>query len=351
MIGSPVVMPQTLDLVTAVTLRFEEHFMEMASLPSYTAFKKFVKMDDPAQDLIYQVYSEPLAAMPEWKGPRHMSEVQFRSWTKSIRTFATSMQINVDDVKADSGNVARQMAYMQAAERLAESAALLWPGLVTDAITAGVTGVWQPDGQKIFDLHPINPSLPNGTTFRNYFANSGQGGSAAMPITYGNVLARLKAGYGFKAPNGLDMPIMYNVIATSPSNVPLLSRLVKDERIPAAEASGTTTYGGDVQNEIRNHYGGGAIEVVGVANMPSKYWMLVDTSIPSEIPMRLKERQPITWQYQGPGGPEGAFPIGNDEGQVSSSVFESNTAKYGPKARGEAYFSNWWRAALCDSTP
>lgn len=351
MIGSPANIPQALDQFFLPQLRVQELFLELAKNPFYTAYSKFVGMDDPAGDVIYTFYSEPLAAMPEWKGPRHMSEVDFRYWTTGVRTFADSMEVSVDDIKADSGSPAKMMAYQQTARRLVEAAMLRWPQLVVEAIQAGVTAVWLPDGQKIFDLHPINPSNPSGATFRNYFANSVQGGGAAKAITYLNELAALKNGYTFKAPNGYDMPIMYDCVVTAPSNVPLLSRLLKDDRIPAFEAGGTTAAGGDVPNEIRRHYGGDGIEVIGLANMPSNLRMYCDRSIASEIALRLKERQPITWQYQGPGGPSGAFPVGSDEGMVAESIFNANTVKYGPKCRGESYFSNWWRVALLDSTP
>lgn len=351
MIGSPANVPQALDQFFLPQLRVQEMMFELAKLPEYTSYTKFVKMDDPAGDVIYHIYSEPLAAMPEWNGPRHMSEVDFRYWTSTVKTFADSMKVDVDDIKPDSGSPAKMMAYQQAAQRLVGGAMLTWPNLVKQAIQDGVTNVWVPDGQKIFDVHPVNPSDAAGDTFRNYFANTVQGGGAAKAISYVNELAALKHGYTFKAPNDYDMPIRYNMCVTAPSNVPLLSRLLKDERIPALEAGGTTAAGGDVLNEIRRYYGGDSIEVVGLANFPSNLRLYVDTTVPSEISLRLKERQPITWQYQGPGGPSGAFPIGSDEGMVSEAVFDTNSVKYGPKARGQAYFSNWWRVLLLDSTP
>ena len=119
----------------------------------------------------------------------------------------------------------------------------------------------------------------------------------------------------------------------------------------ASAAIATTAAGGDAINAIKSYYDGDAIEVVELANMPSTLRLYLDLSIDSEKPLRLQERQPITLQYEGPGGAEGAFPVGSDEGMVSSSVFNNNSVKFGPKARGEAYFGNWWRAMLCDSTP
>jgi hypothetical protein len=354
MIGSPAVVPQALNLLLATTLRVDEIFEEVSKDPAYTAFKKLVRMADPAGDLIYVTYSEPLAAMPEWQGPRHMSEVQFRFYQRTVRRFATAMRVDVDDIKADSGTPAKMLAYQDTVRRLWDSALLVWPKMVVDAIKNGVTTVWTPDGQKIFDLHPISPSNASGAKFRNYFSKTVQGGSAAYPITYANELALLKNGYQFKLPSGDDMPIRYNKVTCSPGNVPLLSRLLKDEWIPSYEAAADASpavRGGSVANEIRNHYDGMNIEVVGMANMPSNLRMYEDTSRPMEIPLVLKERQPITWQYKAPGGPSGAFPVGDDEGFVGDETFDENAATFGPKARGECWFGNWWRAALADSTP
>ncbi len=367
MTATPALLPQSIDLFLNAVLRIDEVFEEMSKDPAYTSFKSLVRTVDPAGDNIYTTYSEPLAAMPEWKGPRHMSEVQFRVYTATVRRFATSMKVDVDAIKADSGTPAKMMAYQETVRRLWDSALLVWPQMFVDAVCTGVVGgvsaanaalglgggvstVWQPDGQKVFDLHPISPSLPNGSKFRNYFAKSAQGGGAAYPITYGNELALLKNGYGFKAPNGKDMPIRYNKVSCSPGNVPLLTRLLKDDMIAAYEAN-SSNVGGMVPNEIARHYNGQAIEVVGVANMPTTIRMYEDTSRPMEIPVCFKERQPITWQYKGASGQAGAFPVGSDEGVVSEETFDDNAATFGPKARGEMWFGNWWRAALADSTP
>jgi hypothetical protein len=361
--GSPLIVSQALDLGISSLLKIEEHFLEMAQNPAYTSYTKFVGLDDPAGDNVYHIYTEPLDAMPEWKGPRQYVEVMSRFWQQSIRTFARAMKINVDDVKADSGRPEKMALYVQTARRLTESAMLVWPGLIVNAINLGVTtAIWQPDGQKIFDNHPVNPSIPGGSAFRNLRSKTAAGGGAAYPISYANELAILKYGYGFTAPNGLQLPVQYNAVATNPVNVPLLKSLYTEDRIAAAEAFGQvsgegggallsdTPAGGDVPNKIKRQYGGDAMQIFPVANMNPNHRLYMDLSMASERPLRLKERQPITWQFLGPNGPEGAFPVGSDEGMVTEMVFHENGAAYGPKCRGEAYFSNWWRALLCDAT-
>lgn len=354
-------IPQALDKFFLPQLRIDEFFNDLAKDPYYTSYLKGVGIDDAAGDQIYHVYTEPLAAIPEWKGPRHEAEIDTRYWTSTVRTFASSMSVDVDDIKADSGSPAKLAVYRMKAQRLVESAMLLWPDLFVKSIQAGSAltyssaGLaaalkWLPDGQNIFDNHPINPSSPSGTAFRNYRSKDTTGGSAAFPISYANEKTVLAAGLAFKLPNGLERPIRYNKVFTNAANVPTLEKILKDDWIPSYEAN-SSNVGGSVPNEIRRHYGGEGIEVIGVANMPSALRLYMDTSMMTEMPLRLKERQPITWQYQGMSGAEGAFPVGNDEGAVSDSVFNTNSAKYGPKARGEVYAANWWRMFLCDSTP
>ncbi len=153
----------------------------------------------------------------------------------------------------------------------------------------------------------------------------------------------------FKAPTGLDYPVYYNKLIVPPGSLQTARRLVQFDRLPVAEIFGqdttSTAVGGDAMNQIKALY---SLEVLPLANMTPGTWMLADTSRPSEVSLRLKKRQDITWQYVGPGGASWAFPVGSDEGMVPESVFNTNKVKYGPKARGASYFSNWWRVMLND---
>ena len=87
-----------------------------------------------------------------------------------------------------------------------------------------------------------------------------------------------------------------------------------------------------------------------LAGLSPNEWLLVDASSPTHRGIALKKRQDITWQQMG----RGDAAIGdesNDEGEVTQEEFEHNKTKYGPKARGAAYFRNWWSQVLCDGTP
>jgi hypothetical protein len=339
-----------LNPLVAVQLRFWDAYQSFYSGAAYSDYLKFTFPDNPSGDLIYGVYSEPLKPMPIWQGDRHMTAMDLRYWTVGVRTFGDGMELDVDDIKADSGNPIKFQFYVEAARRFGEAAAGLWPSLVAEALVNGITKTWLPDGQNVFDLHPISPSAPNGTKFRNYYANNVQGGSAALPLTYGNVLSLLKAGAAFKAPNGLDMPIYYTDLIVPPGSAPAAQRLVSFPTLPVAELFGqntgsTSVGGGDGPNEIQKTFNP---RVSVLANMPAGMWALADMSIPSEAALAIKKRQDVTWQFVGPGGASGPFPTGDDSGMVSQLTFETNKSKFGPKARGEAYFRNWWRVALAD---
>jgi hypothetical protein len=338
-----------LNPLLAVQLRFWDAYQSMYGNVAYTDYQKFTFADNPAGDIIYGVYSEPLKPMPVWQGDRHSTAVDFRYWTLGVRNFGDSMELDVDDIKSDSGNPIKFQFYMNAAQRFAEAAVGLWPSMVAEAFVNATTKTWLPDGQNVFDLHPISPSSPNGTKFRNYYANSSQGGGAATPLTYANVLALLKLGAAFKAPNGLDYPIYYTHIVVPPGSAPTAWRLATYDGLPVGEIYGqapaSSNAGGTGPNEIAKTFG---LKVAVLANMPAGMWGLVDASVPSELSIALKKRQEVTWQYVGPGGSSGPFPTGDDSGMVSQQVFETNKTKFGPKARGEAYFRNWWRVLLAD---
>lgn len=339
-----------LNPLLAVQLRFWDAYQSMYGSIAYTDYLKVTYPDNPSGDLIYGVYSEPLRPMPIWQGDRHMTAVDFRYWTLGVRTFGDGMELDVDDIKADSGNPIKFAFYMNAAQRFAESAVGLWPSLVAEALIGGITKTWLPDGQNVFDLHPISPASPSGTKFRNYYAASAQGGGAAYPLAYGNVLALLKAGAAFKAPNGLDYPIYYTHILVPPGAAPTALRLATFVTLPVSEilgqSNGTTNVGGgDGPNEIQKTFN---LKVAVIANMPAGTWALADASVPSEISLAVKKRQEVTWQIVGPGGASGPFPTGDDSGLVSQQIFETNKTKFGPKARGECYYRNWWRVVLAD---
>lgn len=346
--AGPIVSPAGLDLLANVQMRANNAYAEVYSGEEYSSYKNFTGADDPAGDIIWTFYSEPLAPPALWQGERHMSSVAFDYWTQTVDSYADGFELDVDDLKQDSGNPAKAMMYLMAAQRLGESVAGLWPGLVAHAIAAGTTTIWKPDGQYIFDTHPYSPRNASLGSFRNYNANNVQGGSAAYPLNYANLLALLVKGSTFKAPTGLDYPIRYNVLVVPPGSGQVARRLVGFDRLPVQEVLSTATSaaGGDALNAIKMQFG--YLQVYELANMAPGTWLLMDTSKPSEIPLRVKQRQPITWQYVGPGGASWAFPVGADEGMVSEAVFNTNKVKYGPKARGAAYASNWWRMYYCD---
>ncbi len=358
MFAGPVNAPSALDLIASYRARFYRLYEQLASSPLYQAWTKIAALDDPAGDLIYFVYMDPLGRMPLWENERHSSSLDFHYWTQSVDRFGDQMRLDVDDIKSDSGNQLKQMMYAAAADEYARAASLLWPGLISDLIVAGPSLIWEPDGQKIFDLHDFKIGFSSQGTFRNYRSKTSEGGSAAFAMTAANILTVLTEGRKIKQPNGLDAPANYNMLFCSPSKGPLLRRLVKSDRLPSWEVTGqtagSTAQGSDVPNPIRQQFG--EIEVLEIPNMgvyADNLWGAVDTQSPDPNvrPIRLKKRQEVTWQFIGPGGAEIPWPTGSDEGAVSEIVFNTNGTKFGPKARGRAYFGNPWKIFLCDATP
>lgn len=345
--AGPINAPSALNLLTAVKARFMDAYLATYGGPEYSDYQQFIWNEDPAGDLIYSIYAEPLKPLRAWLGERPMDQVDFRYWTQAVRTFASGMEIDVDDIK-DDANPAKRAMYMMAAQKLADASVGLWPSIVAETLVRGTTALWLPDGNQIFSNHPIsinNSSLGN---FRNYYANNAQGNNAAFPLTYGNLLTVLKNGYTFKAPTGMDYPIYYSHLVVPPGAVKTAQRLVGFDRLPGFEsgAGGTTAAGGDFLNEIKQSFGD--LKVCALANMPAGTWALIDARKPSEKPIALKKRQDITWQYIGPSALDaGGFPV-SDDGAVPEMVFNRNKQKFGPKARGDGFFRNWWRAAFMD---
>jgi phage major head subunit gpT-like protein len=345
--AGPYVAPQALNLVTAVKVKFLDIYDGVYAGPEYKSYEEFVYAEDPAGDLIYSIYSQPMKPMQEWLKDRKMSAASFKYTTYSPRPFADSMEIDTRDIR-DDANPAKVQMYLEAAARFGEATAALWPSLVAETLFKGIGQTWLPDGQHVLDLHNFDPDGVVSGNFRNYFANNSQGGSAAYALTYGNLLARLGAGYSFKAPTGLDYPIRYTHLIVPPSSFPTATRLLSFDRLPLQEvySAASSAAGGDTINQIKNQYGN--VKPVMLANMPAGTWALVDASSPSKRAIGLKKRQDVIWQQIGPGGPAGPFPTGSREGMVSEMTFNTNKSKYGPYAEGEAFFRNWWGVALMD---
>lgn len=340
--GSPLNVPAALDLITAAKVEFMDSYQATyTGNPAYSDYEKFIKALNPEGDTVLQIYAHPLVGMQEWLGARPEEQVDFKYFEVAVRKFADSMSFDVDDLK-DGGNPIKRQLYMEGARLLAEATAALWPGLVAEAVTKATSKVWLPDGQKIFDIHYFNPDNTGLGQFRNYYANNSQGGSASMPLTYGNLLAKIKSGFAFKLPNGKDWPIIYKMLVTGPALFPTARRLCTQDKLPGYEILAANV-GGEAINEIMQY----AIEPVQLAGMGANEWMLLDVSQPSKRSIGLKKRQDITWQQigRGPGGlPD------SDAGEIPEMTYEENKTKYGPKARGEAIFTNWWGALLCDGT-
>lgn len=344
--AGPINAPGALSLIAAVKIKFMQAYADAYKNRAYTDFEKVVYYDDPAGDLIYTIYAEPMKPLRAWYGDRPMSSTDFRYWTQAVRTFGDGMELDVDDLK-DDANPAKRMMYLQTAEQFASAAAALWPSLFAETLIKGITALWLPDGQQILSTHPYSPSNSGLGSYRNYYANNSQGGSAAYTLNYTNLLARLDGGMGFRAPTGMDYPVHYSHLLVSPGASKYAQRLCKNDQLPVGEIWGQNTAsssaGGKADNEIAQLY---APEVVEVANMPAGLWALVDATSEAEKPIAIKKRQEVTWQYTSSGDIAG-FPA-SDEGLVSEMMFNKNKSKYGPKARGEGFYRNWWRVLLCD---
>jgi hypothetical protein len=340
--AAPLNLPAALDLITAAKVEFMDVYQATYSgNPAYSDYEKLVKPLSPDGDTILQIYAHPLEGMKEWLDARPESQVDFKYFEIAVRKFADSMKFDVDDLK-DGGSPVKRQLYMAAAAALAEASTSLWPGLVAEAVTNAVSKEWLPDGQKIFDIHYFNPDNTGLGQFRNYFANNGQGNNASMPLTYANLIEKIKHGFTFKLPNGKDWPIIYKALVTGPALFPTALQLCTQEKLPGYVVN-SSNVGGESINEILKYQ----VVPMQLAGMGANEWMLLDLSSPSKRSIGLKKRQDITWQQVGAG--PGGLPD-NDAGEIPEMTFSENATKFGPKARGEAVFCNWWGALLCDGT-
>ena len=231
--GSLINVPSGLDIVRLVRIEFFRAFEdEYESNPAYSDYENFVYEATPQGDLVTTIFSTPMQGMREWLDERPMSQVDWKYFQSAVRKFADGIEIDLDDVKPDAGNPANLALYREAVERMAAATALLWPSLVADAIHAGVTQTWLPDGQPIWSSHPLNPDVPAQGSLRNYYSKTTQGGGAAMPLTYGNLLNVLRGGFNFALPNGKPWPVMYTDLVVAPNLFPIAKRLTGFENIP-----------------------------------------------------------------------------------------------------------------------
>src|SRR5262249_38265911 len=160
--------------IAAVRIRFMEAYTDAYGSAAYKDYESFTYMDDPAGDVIYNIYAEPMLPLRQWLGDRPSSSTDFNYWTQAVRTFGDGMELD-EEAMRDEPTPAKRIFYMQPAEKSAEAALGFWPSLVVEAVTNSTTRVWPPDGQKIFDTPPFNPRRSSLGSFRNYRANNVQG--------------------------------------------------------------------------------------------------------------------------------------------------------------------------------
>lgn len=327
---NPNVLPsKDIDLLLAMKVSFYEAYNEeYTSSPAYTDYKKLVKIFPGDFDEETILYPSPMGGMKEWIGERPFSQLDWDFFRVDVRKFADGIFVDVDDAKSSR----KRPLIIQAVRQLAIATALWEPSLVAEAIVGGLTKVWKPDGQKIWDVHNFDPRDASKGSARNYYANNVQGGNAAKALNYANLKAGLEQGYTYKLPNGKSYTARFNQLVVGSALVPTARTLTTVDNF---------VVGGVLQpNEIKPY----GLEIVELADMPANHWMLHDARTPNTKSIGVKIAQPVTWQQIG------AFPDG-DSGDVPEEVYERNRTKYGPKAVGEAFFQNWWSAILFDGTP
>lgn len=333
--SAPFLTPAIIEQDSKVTF-LEAYDTEYASNPAYSDFKKLVfYADDNGEDDEDFLYPSPMGGMKEWINERPYSQLEWDTFSVSVRKFADTIACDVDEMKS-----AKKRKLFETAVSEMGAATVLWePSLFLEALTAGLTKIWKPDGQKIFDVHNFNPRDASIGTARNYYSKTAQGGSAAKALTYANLLAYAQQGYSYKLPNGKTYAVRHSTLAVGPGLYPTALALTKPDMI---------VVGGVLQpNEIKNYI----TDVVLIEGMGTYEWMLYDASTPRKKPIGMKIRQAPTWQQlgKGSGGP-GGLPD-EDEGEIPQVTFEENRIKYGVKARGDAFFRNWWGFIFLDGTP
>lgn len=347
-IASPVILPADarLDTLLSLQLAFESAYEGAYQGAEYTDWTSFTRMASPVGDQTLTIYAEPMKTLRQWLSERPSQEFHFQHWVSSVRRFADSIALDLRDLRDDAAPEKRE-TYLEGARMFGEAAAALWPGLVVEALFRGISQEWIPDGQMVLDTHPYNVRVPSLGSHRNYRANNVQGGSAAFPHTYANILTALKHGEAFKMPTGntvADMPIRYDTIFSGPGSESNIRRLISYPDLPGYEVN-SSNVGGLSPNEIARSY---KLEQRVLAGMPTNVWGLAATRRPMGRSLWVKKRHDIVWQQTGPVAFNMNTMMGSIAGVVSDEVFNTGQVKVGPYAEGEAGFGNWWNVALFD---
>lgn len=329
------ITPAIIEQESKVTF-LEAYENEYNSNPAYSDYKKLVfYADDNGEDDEDFLYASLMGGMKEWINERPYSQLEWDTFSVSVRKFADTIACDVDEMKS-----AKKRKLFETEVKAMGAATALWePSLFVDALQNALTKVWKPDGQKIFDVHNFNPRDASIGTARNYYSKTVQGGSAAKALDYANLLLYAKQGYSYKLPTGKTFAVRHRTLAVGPGLYPTALALTKPDMIVVSSVL--------QPNEIKNYID----EVVLIDGMGQYEWMLYDKTTDRNKPIGMKIRQAPTWQQLGVGssGP-GGLPD-TDEGEIPQITFDENRIKYGVKARGEAFFRNWWGFIFLDGTP
>jgi hypothetical protein len=180
--------------------------------------------------------------------------------------------------------------------------------------------------------------------YQNNYDNTAQGGSAAKPLSYANVLEILAKGRLLKKPNGKPMPIRYDSLIVGPDNIDLALDITRKNFI--APSTGARGEAGSVlvENSITRY----DLRVIYLPQLSDPgAWYMGAFGRKGARPVGLQIREDIRFQRIGPVGTQNVEQDGGDGEVVSEQEYKHDIVEMGPRARGEAFLKWPWRLVRC----
>lgn len=315
----------------------------------WEAFASDDEVENAYQDLVDEYRSqtktevypfmEPPDGMKEWLGERPTTKIVDRVFSVDNKKFAQGVKIMLDDARDN-----RLGVYRDPIMNLAAEARTIWNERLAAALEGGTTTLWLPDNQYYFDTdHAVNADDSTLGTYSNNFDNTAQGGSAACPLTYANVLAKYKLGLTRKMPNNRPMRIRYDTIVV-PSALEDVAMDLVTKNFIAPVASTSIEANNILQESSLRRL---ALRVKVLPQLAdSDTWFLGAFMRKGARPCGLQIREDIRFQRVGPVSTPDVEADGGDD-IVSDAEYHHDVVEMGPRCRGDAFLKWPWRLIRC----
>ena len=248
--------------------------------------------------------------MREWIGERQFANLKSRDFTLVNKLYELSLEVPRTKLEDDKYNIFATPRLTNMAKSVAK-----WPDTLIAPLMLNGESLATYDGQSFFSAnHPVDQDDAASAVQSNYYAS----GYALTPANYGTVRNNMMA---LKDVNGLPLAIMPDTLIVPPQLADAGKKILENDLIATAVGNESNIY----KNTCK------LLVLPELISQPTVWYLA-----------QLEDGiRPFIWQLRK--APE----FTSQDTPESDNVFNLDMYRYGARARGNAGFGLWYKAAKC----